>query len=151
MELTYILQDIDSAAKTVLEAITSKTLLFNGEMGSGKTTFIKALVKALGSEDTVSSPTFSIVNEYQTQEDSIYHFDLYRIESTDELYQIGIEDYLATNSWKMIEWPDRLGEIDLDATNILTFYTEKTGERRLKLDINERITPNSPMYNENLT
>ena len=111
MEVTYNLQDIDRTAKTVLTALSSKTLLFVGEMGSGKTTFIKALTKALGSFDQVSSPTFSIVNEYQTDSDVIYHFDLYRIESEAELYQIGIEDYLASDGWKMIEWPDRLGKI----------------------------------------
>ena len=151
MEVTYNLQDIDRTAKTVLAALSSKTLLFVGEMGSGKTTFIKALTKALGSFDQVSSPTFSIVNEYQTDSDVIYHFDLYRIESEAELYQIGIEDYLASDGWKMIEWPDRLGKINVDYTNILTFFIEDNGERRLKIDINQSRTPNMPLHNENLT
>ena len=75
-------------------------------MGTGKTTLTKALVKALGSDDEVSSPTFSIVNEYETQNDTIYHFDLYRIKDLEEAYNFGIEEYLYSNNWVIIEWPE---------------------------------------------
>ena len=77
-------------------------------MGVGKTTLIKTIVKALGSLDAVSSPTFSIVNEYKLHDGKIYHFDLYRIEDTDELYDFGIEDYLDADCWKLIEWPEKI-------------------------------------------
>ncbi|HIC31259.1 MAG TPA: tRNA (adenosine(37)-N6)-threonylcarbamoyltransferase complex ATPase subunit type 1 TsaE, partial [Flavobacteriaceae bacterium] len=78
MDFTYTLDQIEEASNFVLENANSKIILFEGEMGAGKTTLIKELVKKLGSQDIVSSPTFSLVNEYETDNDTIYHFDLYR-------------------------------------------------------------------------
>ena len=148
MELSYNLDHINTTASKVLESLSSKTLLFIGEMGSGKTTFIKALTKVLGSEDVVTSPTFSLVNEYLIENDTIYHFDLYRIEDSEELYDFGIDEYLYSKAWKMIEWPDRLKDIELSDVNILTFNLEDNGARRLKLEINQSITPNLLMYSK---
>lgn len=81
---TYQLKDIDTIAKKVLDYMSSKTLLFNGAMGSGKTTLINALLKAMNSKDVATSPTFSIVNEYTIPNDKVYHFDFYRIESIED-------------------------------------------------------------------
>lgn len=103
MEINYTLKEIDSVAKQIISKVTSKTLLFYGDMGAGKTTLIKAIVAALGSQDEVSSPTFSLVNEYSADEGLIYHFDLYRIEDLEEAYNFGIEDYLDSSHWKLIE------------------------------------------------
>ena len=87
MEIVYNLKQIDKAVNFVLEQAKFKTLIFKAEMGTGKTTLIKQLVKALGCEDEVSSPTFSIVNEYITSNnDTIYHFDFYRINNEEEAY-----------------------------------------------------------------
>ena len=108
MELNYQIHDIELIAQKVLKALTSKVILLNGTMGVGKTTFVKSLVKVLGSEDVVSSPTFSIVNEYELNNDMVYHFDMYRINNEVEALQFGFEDYLATNHWIVIEWPDRI-------------------------------------------
>ncbi len=149
MEFTYNIQDIDSVAKQVTAHLTSKTLLFYGEMGSGKTTFIKALVKALGSNDDVTSPTFSIVNEYALENDIVYHFDMYRIEDIEEVYNLGIEDYLLSDGWKMIEWPERIAEIDLHYVNILTFIDAKSDLKTLKLTINPSINQKKPMIQQN--
>ena len=149
MEFTYNIQDIDSVAKQLIPHLTSKTLLFYGEMGSGKTTFIKALVNALGSSDDVTSPTFSIVNEYSLENDVIYHFDMYRIEDIEELYNLGIEDYLGSNAWKMIEWPERIAEIDLHHVNILTFFDTKNDIKTLKLTLNTSKTQIKPMIQQN--
>ncbi|MDT0558670.1 tRNA (adenosine(37)-N6)-threonylcarbamoyltransferase complex ATPase subunit type 1 TsaE [Ichthyenterobacterium sp. W332] len=150
MERTYTLQNIDNVAEELLASLSSKTLLFYGAMGTGKTTLIKSLIKTLGSEDTVSSPTFSLVNEYHTPESKIYHFDLYRIESSEELYDFGIEDYLHADCYKFIEWPERLEEIVIDDVNFLTIKMLENGARHLKLKENNRLTPNLPMYTQHL-
>jgi tRNA threonylcarbamoyladenosine biosynthesis protein TsaE len=83
-----------------------KIYLLKGDLGSGKTTFVKAFTKMLGMEEEVSSPTFSIVHEYGDTNNRIYHFDLYRITNEQELYQIGFEEYIEQNALIFIEWPD---------------------------------------------
>ncbi len=84
-----------------------KIILFDAPMGSGKTTFIKALCQYLGTANSLSSPTYSIVNEYETPYNKkIYHFDLYRLKSTEELLGIGFEDYLDSGNYVFIEWPE---------------------------------------------
>jgi len=108
LKINYGIEDVDQVAKQLIEASETKTLLFYGEMGVGKTTLIKTIVKALGSTDVVNSPTFSIVNEYELDHSKIYHFDLYRIEDVEELYNFGIEDYLDSDYWKLIEWPEKI-------------------------------------------
>jgi tRNA threonylcarbamoyladenosine biosynthesis protein TsaE len=89
-----------------------KTFAFYGQMGAGKTTFIKALCEALGVKNTVSSPTFSIVNEYLSEKgEKIFHFDFYRINSEAEAYDMGYEDYFYSNAYCFIEWPERIAEL----------------------------------------
>ena len=114
MEICYELNEVEQVAKELIANIKSKTLLFYGNMGVGKTTLIKTIVKILGSEDDVTSPTFSIVNEYRVKDEKIFHFDLYRIKSTEEAYNFGIEDYLDSDSWKLIEWPEEIEDILYD-------------------------------------
>ncbi len=104
--MTYGLDTLEKVAAYILNNSTSKTYLFFGEMGVGKTTLIKALVKHLGSKDNVSSPTYSLVNEYLADGKPIYHFDFYRINSIEEVYDIGFEDYLAQDAHIIIEWPE---------------------------------------------
>ena len=104
--MTYGLDQLENISKYILENAESHTFLFFGEMGVGKTTLIKAMVKQLGSEDNVSSPTYSLVNEYLAQDKPIYHFDFYRINSIDEVYDMGFEDYLSQDAFFLIEWPE---------------------------------------------
>ncbi|NMH88307.1 tRNA (adenosine(37)-N6)-threonylcarbamoyltransferase complex ATPase subunit type 1 TsaE [Flavivirga algicola] len=111
LEISYKLNDVEDVAKQLIENVETKTLLFYGDMGVGKTTLIKAITKVLGSDDGVSSPTFSIVNEYQLLNDKIYHFDLYRINDLEEAYNFGIEDYIDSEHWKLIEWPEKIKPI----------------------------------------
>jgi len=132
MTLTYELSEIDSIAKLLLSKVKSKTLLFYGEMGAGKTTLIKALIKALGSEDIVSSPTFSLVNEYHIDQGRIYHFDFYRIEDETEVLDMGFEDYLDSDSWKLIEWPQKIENLlEADMQKVEVFIENKNS-RKLK-------------------
>jgi tRNA threonylcarbamoyladenosine biosynthesis protein TsaE len=90
----------------------SRKFAVYGKMGVGKTTFIKAVCHELGANDVVSSPSFAIINEYQTQSGTlIYHFDLYRIRSKKELYDLGYEDYFYSNDYVFVEWPENAEEI----------------------------------------
>lgn len=104
--LKYYLDDVEDVAKKLIQQAHSKILFFKGPMGVGKTTLIKAVVKQLGSNDEVSSPTFSIVNEYSSADNSIFHFDLYRLKSFDEALDFGLDEYLYSGNWCLVEWPE---------------------------------------------
>jgi len=132
MTLTYELSEIDSIAMQLLAQVKSKTLLFYGDMGAGKTTLIKALVKALGAPDLASSPTFSLVNEYQTDQGKIFHFDFYRIEDEMEALDMGIEDYLNLDTWKFIEWPQKIEKLLDEDVQKLEVLVINEGTRMLK-------------------
>jgi tRNA threonylcarbamoyladenosine biosynthesis protein TsaE len=106
------LNESSSAAKALLDFAGDQQLfIFEGEMGAGKTTFIKALCEELGVKETVSSPTFSIVNEYEAVGRIIYHFDFYRIKNLQEAYDIGYEEYFYSGNTCLIEWPERIAEL----------------------------------------
>jgi tRNA threonylcarbamoyladenosine biosynthesis protein TsaE len=127
----------------VIASVTSKTILVYGDMGSGKTTLIKSLVKQLGSLDEVSSPTYSLVNEYEIKNDLIYHFDLYRVKDIDEAYNFGIEDYLYSGHWVIIEWPQVIEGIIPDGFNRIDLTINDNKSRNialnLKTDFNKQI------------
>lgn len=109
------IENIDQAAHDFIAQMGDETVYaFYGEMGAGKTTFINALCKALGVEDdTTNSPSFSIINEYRsdTTAELIYHFDLYRLESLEEAFDIGVEDYFDSGALCFLEWPERIDDI----------------------------------------
>lgn len=107
------LSELDQAAASIIDSIEGvRKVAFSGEMGAGKTTIIQALCRVLGVEDIVNSPTFSLINEYFTVAgDSIYHFDLYRIENLSELFDMGYEEYFYSDSWCFIEWPEKALEL----------------------------------------
>lgn len=104
------LDDLKNVAeKLIHEAAANRVIIFNGEMGSGKTTFIKTIGQVLGVKSSMSSPTFSIVNEYETGSgDTIYHFDFYRLKNESEAYDIGTEEYFDSGSYCFVEWPDKV-------------------------------------------
>ncbi|NJX15138.1 tRNA (adenosine(37)-N6)-threonylcarbamoyltransferase complex ATPase subunit type 1 TsaE [Tamlana crocina] len=134
MEIRYNLDEVEDVAKKVVTNLKSKTLLFYGSMGVGKTTLIKTIVKTLGSFEIASSPTFSIVNEYSLEDDKIYHFDLYRIKDLEEAYNFGIEDYLESNHWKLIEWPEKIETILFDTFDKIKLEIKENNLRVLTLE-----------------
>lgn len=131
------LDEIDIAAKRFVELMGDETVYaFYGEMGAGKTTFINALTRALGvEEDVTNSPSFSIINEYRsdTTAELIYHFDLYRLESVDEAFDIGVEDYFDSGALCLLEWPERIEPLLPDDTVRVDIRELEDGSRELTL------------------
>ena len=125
------LADINEAAKQFIENMgDGKVFAFYGKMGAGKTTFIKAICEELGVDDVIISPTFAIVNEYQsaTTGDSIYHFDFYRIKKLEEVYDMGYEDYFYSGSLCFLEWPELIDDLlPEDATKVTIEATDDGG------------------------
>lgn len=137
MEITYNIDNVNHVAIQLLNNLTTKTLLFYGDMGVGKTTLIKAIVKLLGSKNDVSSPTFSIINEYEADNRLIYHFDLYRIKHIEELYNLGIEEYFYSDNWIIIEWPEIIESIVPKYFDRIDISLNSDNSRTLKLNNNE--------------
>ncbi len=133
MKREYSLEDLPKIASEIIQKSKSKTLLFYGEMGVGKTTLIKEIVKQLGSEDVVSSPTFSLVNEYASKSDPLFHFDLYRIEEEVEVMDIGFEEYLDYNTWIFIEWPEKIPNLLPEDAQEIFLHREESGNNTLIL------------------
>ena len=132
MKITYSLSEIDKVAGIIIENAGSSILLFYGEMGTGKTTLIKAIVKQLGIKDLAGSPTFALVNEYG-DENKVYHFDFYRIKNEAEAYDMGFEDYLSSDARICIEWPEKIERLLPDAYTTVHISAGEHGERILVL------------------
>ncbi|MFB1027221.1 MAG: tRNA (adenosine(37)-N6)-threonylcarbamoyltransferase complex ATPase subunit type 1 TsaE [Flavobacteriaceae bacterium] len=131
--INYKLKDLSSTARLILNQVKTKHILFNGDMGSGKTTLISALVKELGGNDLTSSPTFSIVNEYEIPNDIVYHFDFYRINDLHEALDMGIEDYFESKHWNFIEWPDKVYDLLPEHVTQLDISLAEDGGRILEI------------------
>jgi tRNA threonylcarbamoyladenosine biosynthesis protein TsaE len=98
-----------AAKKLIGQFPEQRVFAFYGKMGAGKTTFIQAVCKELGTPDNVTSPTFALINEYKTEAgDSIFHFDFYRIKDLEEAYDLGYEDYFYSKDYCLIEWPEKI-------------------------------------------
>jgi tRNA threonylcarbamoyladenosine biosynthesis protein TsaE len=124
---------LHSAAKELLkQSGDSRLFAFYGAMGSGKTTFIKAVCEFLGAVDIVTSPTFTLVNEYKTAEGkSIFHIDFYRIKKQEEVFDFGIEEYLTGDSYCFMEWPELIEEILPPETVKVKISVDKNEQRIL--------------------
>ena len=135
MVITFKEEDIRQAAKQFVETMGENTVFaFYGKMGAGKTTFIKAVCEELGVADTVTSPTFAIVNEYEAAGGRpIYHFDFYRIKKVSEAYDMGCEEYFYSGHPCFIEWPELIEEVLPEETVNVTIEALSNGERRLVL------------------
>ena len=132
MEFTYTQKEIGKVAEALLKNSESNVFLFYGSMGVGKTTLIKELALQLGVKEPSSSPSFSIINEYDTPDGTVYHFDFYRINDISEAFDIGFEDYLYNGDYIFIEWPEKIEQLlPLDA-NKITLEIINNGSRTLK-------------------
>lgn len=134
MEITFSLEQINEVAKQILAEDPKKVILFHGEMGAGKTTLIKALAKSLGVEGPTSSPTFSLVNEYQTIDNKLlYHFDMYRLKNETEALDMGIDEYLYSGNWCFIEWAEKIPNLIPETHSIVEIKLVSNGKRTLLL------------------
>ena len=137
------LEEIGAAAQEFVEYISSSDLQSNifaffGQMGAGKTTFIKALCNELGVADAVNSPTFTIVNEYKAAKGfPVYHFDFYRINKITEAYDFGIDEYFSGDGLCLIEWPEKIKEILPDDCFQVFVYVDEEGNRTIEIDDNQ--------------
>ncbi|MCU0409053.1 MAG: tRNA (adenosine(37)-N6)-threonylcarbamoyltransferase complex ATPase subunit type 1 TsaE [Bacteroidales bacterium] len=122
----------EAARKLIALPGRSRIFAFYGSMGAGKTTFIKAICEYLGAEDLVSSPTFTLVNEYRTSSgEPLFHIDFYRIRNTTELFDFGIEEYLTGEYYCFIEWPELAEEILPPGTVKVKISVEENERRRV--------------------
>ncbi|KRB53653.1 tRNA (adenosine(37)-N6)-threonylcarbamoyltransferase complex ATPase subunit type 1 TsaE [Flavobacterium sp. Root186] len=135
MTIVFSLDQIQEVAQQILDSNPKKIILFNGEMGVGKTTLIKQLCKSLGVQDATSSPTFSLVNEYYTSNNqTVYHFDFYRLNKETEALDMGVDDYLYSGNWCFIEWSEKIANLLPEETSVITIELLADGKRELKLN-----------------
>lgn len=133
MKASYSQKDLPEIATKVLANASSKIFLFYGPMGVGKTTLIKAISEDLGANDIASSPTFSIVNEYEIPDGLIYHFDFYRIETSDEAMDLGLEDYIYSGNYIFVEWPEKIAELLPNDAMIIRISKNNDGSRSIDM------------------
>lgn len=137
MDLNFSLNDIKIAATQLLKEAAAKTVLaFHGDMGAGKTTFIHALCEVMGVKGAVSSPTFSIINQYDTAAGkTIYHMDLYRLKDEQEALNAGVEDCLYSGNLCLVEWPEKAPGIFPDDTLHITISSTGANSRKVSFNL----------------
>jgi tRNA threonylcarbamoyladenosine biosynthesis protein TsaE len=134
MEITFSLDQLEAVAEQILEQNPNKVILFHGEMGVGKTTLIKTLANKLGVKGATSSPTFSLVNEYQTIDNqTVYHFDFYRLNKETEALDMGADEYLYSGNWCFIEWAEKIPSLIPDSHSTISISLLSDGNRLLSL------------------
>jgi tRNA threonylcarbamoyladenosine biosynthesis protein TsaE len=134
MEITFSLDEINVVAKKILEQNPNKIILFHGNMGVGKTTLIKKITNELGVYGATSSPTFSLVNEYHTNDNQlVYHFDFYRLKTETEALDMGVDEYLYSGNWCFIEWADKISNLVPEIHSVIFIKLLPDGKRHLKM------------------
>ena len=130
------LDELPHAAAAVINALAGRSVVvFRGEMGAGKTTLIREIVARLGADDTVTSPTFAIVNQYTTREGkNIYHFDFYRINRLEEAYDFGYEEYFYSGNLCLVEWPEKIEELLPEEVMTVRIAVGDDEERTIEID-----------------
>jgi tRNA threonylcarbamoyladenosine biosynthesis protein TsaE len=129
------LDELDSVAKQILKDYNNISIFaLKGDLGAGKTALVKAFAKCLAISDNVSSPTFSLINEYGNPT-SVYHFDLYRLETQKEIVQIGFEDYIDSNKYCFIEWPEKITMLlPPDRSKMISIVMQSNDIRKLTIE-----------------
>ena len=133
MNEIFSIDQINEIAIQIIAQNPNKVILFNGEMGVGKTTLIKQLCQILGVQEATSSPTFSIVNEYKAAIGMVYHFDVYRLKNENEAINIGIDDYLYSGNWCFIEWAEKIPNLIPTEHSTINIQTLENGKRQLTM------------------
>ena len=125
------LSELPRVAEAVIEALDGRSVvLLRGGMGAGKTTLVSRIAALLGAEDTVTSPTFALVNQYEGQQCRIYHFDFYRIDSIEEVFDLGYEEYFYSGDLCLVEWPEKIEPLLPDNTMVVKIEILGDTERR---------------------
>ena len=137
MKIKFQINQLKEVSVNVKKNINTNIVLISGEMGVGKTTLIKEIFLSLNVIDNVSSPTFSIVNEYKIKGSSVFHFDFYRIENEFEALDIGVEDYISQNNWCFLEWAEKIPNLIPSNVNYINFKHSDDSSRTIEIDLNE--------------
>ena len=137
MNLFFNLNEINIASRFIIENSEFKLILFEGEIGSGKTTLIKKICQNMRVEDTVSSPTFPVLNIYNSDVGNIFHADLYRVENIKDLNELGFFDILNLDNWVFIEWPNKFKKIFEENFTIVKIDKMSENERKLTITNHE--------------
>jgi tRNA threonylcarbamoyladenosine biosynthesis protein TsaE len=134
MEIVFTIEQLESVAQQIIAQQPQKVILFHGEMGVGKTTLIKQLCKTLGVSEATSSPTFSLVNEYEISKNQlVYHFDFYRLKNEMEALDMGADDYFYSGNWCFIEWAEKIPNLIPEDHSVVTIELFPDGKRQLQL------------------
>jgi len=134
MNIIFSIDQLEEVAQQIITSNPKKVILFHGEMGVGKTTLIKQLCKTLGVVGATSSPTFSLVNEYEADANQlVYHFDFYRLNKEEEALDMGIDDYLYSGNWCFIEWAEKIPNLIPETHSVITISQLPDGKRCLTL------------------
>jgi len=131
------LPQLTSIANKLIDQFSDyRIFAFYGKMGAGKTTFIQSVCRNLGSKDNVTSPTFALINEYKTtQQQSIFHFDFYRIKDIEEAFDLGYEDYLYSGNYCLIEWPEMIEPLLPENIVKVKIEVDEDGSRNISAEI----------------
>ncbi len=134
MNIIFSIDQLEEVAQKIIAENPKKVILFHGEMGVGKTTLIKQLCKTLGVTGATSSPTFSLVNEYEAEDNQlVYHFDFYRLNHETEALDMGVDDYLYSGNWCFIEWAEKITNLIPETHSVITISLLPDGKRSLTL------------------
>ena len=134
MNIIFSIDQLEEVAQKIIANNPKKVILFHGEMGVGKTTLIKQLCKTLGVTGATSSPTFSLVNEYEADDNQlVYHFDFYRLNKEEEALDMGVDDYLYSGNWCFIEWAEKIPNLIPELHSVINISLLADGKRSLTL------------------
>lgn len=134
MNIIFSIDQLEEVAQQIIANNPKKVILFHGEMGVGKTTLIKQLCKTLGVTGATSSPTFSLVNEYEANDNQlVYHFDFYRLNKEEDALDMGVDDYLYSGNWCFIEWAEKIPNLIPEVHSVITISLLADGKRSLTL------------------